>query len=466
MITRKCPSKNELSQYTLGTLREDFVVGLEKHLVACPVCSETIQVLESQTDSFTGMFKNTQAPQDVNLLNEGPFLSAVANLARMSIVDSFVGPGIHQHLGISSTSHLVPQPVRQLGQYTLLEVVGSGGMGLVYRARQEKLNKIVALKLLSAARVHDPHMQVRFHREMLAAGTIDHPNVVRALDADEVDGVHFLVMEFVDGVDLSALLKQLGPLSVEHACSMTRMAAVGLSQIHLAGMVHRDVKPGNLMLSKEGQVKILDLGLALLNPNHSPVGDDLSSASHLMGTVDYMPPEQANNTHEVDFRADIYGLGATLFALLTGRRPLGDRQQTLMQKLFVLANKPVPSLLRFRADIPKDLAEFVSAMLNRDPGLRPASAAEVAVALEAYASDQGLQDLVRECCMGKENIAAGRFDTVDDTMILYAASDTPTVSRDAVVVASSTVAPTNQNRKATLSFGFAALLIGTLLFGT
>ena len=465
MITRECPSSEELSKYTLGTLREESVPGLQKHLDACPVCTETIQLLESQTDSFTGMLKNRQAPPDLNLLNEEPFLSTVANLARMSIADSFIGSALQPHLTVSSTSNPVPQPGQKLGQYTLLEVVGEGGMGLVYRARQEKLNKTVALKLLSAARVHDPRMQVRFHREMWAAGTIDHPNVVRAFDADEVDGVHFLVMEFVDGVDLSAMLKQLGPLSVAHACSMIRMAAVGLSQIHQAGMVHRDVKPGNLMLSKEGQVKILDLGLALLNPSHSPVDDDLSSASQLMGTVDYMSPEQADNTHEVDFRTDIYGLGATLFALLTGRSPLGDRQQTLMQKLSVLANEPAPSPLRYRADIPEELAEFVTAMLNRDPSLRPASAAEVAVALEPYARNQGLQVLIMECGKGKGNIAAGRPETVDDTMLLYADNGSLTVSQDTVIVASATVAPTNQTRKATLAIGFAALLIGTVLIG-
>ena len=461
-MTSECPSNEELGQYTLGTLREESVPVLEQHLDGCPVCSETIQLLESRTDSLTGLLRNRQASKDVSLLNEEPFRSAVANLARMSIADPFVGSALQHHLPVRSTSHSVPRPGRQLGQYTLLEVVGKGGMGLVYRARQEKLNKVVALKLLSAARVHDPRMQVRFHRETLAAGTIDHPNVVRALDADEVDGVHFLVMEFVDGLDLSAMLKQLGPFSVEHACSMIRMAALGLSQIHKAGMVHRDVKPGNLMLSSDGEVKILDLGLALLNPSHRPPGDDLTSASQLMGTVDYMAPEQADNTHDVDFRADIYGLGATLFVLLTGLSPLGDRQQTLMKKLSVLANAPVPSVRAFRTDIPKDLAEFVSRMLSRNPDLRPASAAEVALALAPHAGDVGQQELAKECGRARVKIAAAGSERAENTMILTADTESLTVNQDAEVLASATVPPTYQIWKATLLIAFAVLLTGTL----
>ena len=460
MITDSCHSSEELSQYALGTLDEDCALRLEAHLDLCPACVETIQQLESQTDSFTRILRNRQAVDGLEFLNEHAFRKSLESLSRIGGDLGGLRRADRHHLASVSRS---PQPGDKLGQYTLLEVVGKGGMGLIYRARQEKLDKIVALKVLSAARVHDRQTEQRFQREMKAAGQIEHPNVVRAVDANVADGVHFLVMEFVDGVDLSAILKQRGPVSVEQACAMVRMAAIGLSQIHQAKMVHRDVKPGNLMLSRDGQVKILDLGLALLHPSHLPPNDDFTSTAQLTGTVDYMSPEQANNTHDVDFRTDIYGLGATLFALLTGRSPLGCRKQTLMKKLSVLANESAPSVLEIRSNIPKILAELISAMLNRDPLLRPKSAADVAIALEPFASEDGLLMLVDDCRRNasKDVFAAGT-DSIQDTVVLSAdAGSLPAILDPDLSELSTVVAPTSVWR-ATLWIGMAAFLAGTL----
>jgi serine/threonine protein kinase len=196
-----------------------------------------------------------------------------------------------------------PVPLGPLGQYQLLEKLGSGGMGTAYKARHSKLKRLVAIKILLPDRVTDRTTVARFHREMEAIARLDHPHIVRAYDAGEDGGTHFLVMEFVDGIDLSKLVRCLGPLPVADACELIRQAAVGLQHAHETGLVHRDIKPSNLILSVAGSrnapgggaqpeqvtVKILDLGLALLH-GERPAGDELTASGQVMGTVDYMAP--------------------------------------------------------------------------------------------------------------------------------------------------------------------------------
>src|SRR5205085_11414758 len=184
--------------------------------------------------------------------------------------------------------------------------------GTVYKAEHTRLRRLVAIKLLSADRTQSPSAVARFDREMHAIGGLDHPNIVRALDAGEHEGKHFLVMEFVAGDDVSALLARLGPVPVADACEIVRQAALGLQHAHQAGLVHRDIKPGNLMLTPDGVVKVLDLGLALLS-QPAETGRELTGSGQVMGTLDYMAPEQGDDMHGVDIRADVYSLGATLY---------------------------------------------------------------------------------------------------------------------------------------------------------
>ena len=417
MTNANCPDKEELSEYALGTLNDEAVAGLEEHLSLCEACAQTMSELDTCSDGFTALLRQSRDDSDLVYLKEDGYAQILAGLSQLKIC---------QLPSQRKTAYAIPAATpsesmvgRQLGQYQLLEIVGRGGMGLVYKAQHTLLNKTVALKVLSGSRVHDPRMQERFHREMLAAGSIKHANVVHASDASNADGVHYLVMELVDGVDLSVLLKSHGPFSVGQACELIRMVAVGLEQIHLAGMVHRDIKPGNLMLARDGQVKILDLGLALLNPQYAISEGDLTSTGQLMGTVDYMSPEQADNTHNVDGRADIYGLGATLFALLCGRAPFGGRKLSLMNKLSLLANEPAPSIQEFCLNAPDGLAGIVSRMLARDPKQRFASAAEVALALEPYCSTTGIADLLPASGSQSEMMSIDSGDDVShDTILL------------------------------------------------
>ena len=287
----------------------------------------------------------------------------------------------------------------QIGPYELLEKLGEGGMGVVYKAMHSSLNKIVALKILPPDR-HNPQAISRFQREMKAVGKLDHPNIVRATDAGEVDGKHFLVMEYVDGVDLSKLLRCAGPLAAADACELVRQAAVGLQHAHQRGLVHRDIKPSNIMLAWSEEhapaVKILDLGLALLSEQPVPIHGDLTTTGQLFGSLEYMSPEQSMDTHHVDIRSDIYSLGATLYKLICGNAPFsGERFNTPGKFVVALATETPPSLGERRSDLPIGLIAIVDRMLARMPAERPATPAEVAQALAPFASGADVLELVR-----------------------------------------------------------------------
>ena len=275
--------------------------------------------------------------------------------------------------------------LHQLGPYRVLRMVRAGGMGVVYEAWHDRLQRRVALKTLRPDWMQDSLMVARFQREMAAVGRLDHPNIVRASDAGEHGGCPFLVMDFIDGVDLAEVVRRCGPLPVPDACEVARQTALGLQYAHEHGLVHRDLKPSNLMLTADGQVKVLDLGLALVYD--SAGAGRVTEAGQRMGTLDYMAPEQAEDAHRVDIRADLYSLGCTLYELVSGQAPFGGPEYgSPTKKLRAHAETPAPPLRLHRPAAPAELADLLARLLAKDPVDRPECPRDVVVLLEPLAA--------------------------------------------------------------------------------
>ncbi|NLX96489.1 MAG: SUMF1/EgtB/PvdO family nonheme iron enzyme, partial [Rhodopirellula sp.] len=258
----------------------------------------------------------------------------------------------------------------------------------VLKARHRRMERIVALKVLSSKLVGSPEALKRFHREVKAAARLEHPNIVTAYDAGESNGTHYLVMQYVRGTDLSQILKQNGPLTVEQAVDCTIQAARGLEYAHQQGVIHRDIKPGNLLLDDQGVVKILDMGLARIErqlggDTAGPVdaSEKLTSTGMAMGTCDYMAPEQAEDTHGADGRADIYSLGCTLYRLLTGKPPYPS--DTPVKVILGHIRDPIPSLRTIRLDVPEELDAVFQKMVAKRPEDRYQSMTTAMEALQA-----------------------------------------------------------------------------------
>jgi serine/threonine protein kinase len=262
----------------------------------------------------------------------------------------------------------------------VLEPLGAGGMGRVFLCEQTPMRRLVAVKVLPPNT--PPGSTERFLREARASAALDHPNLVRAFDADHEDRFHFMVLEFVDGPTLQKYVDRQGPLDIPRACHYTAQAALGLSHAHAAGWIHRDVKPGNLLVDHSGTVKVLDLDLARFSLGADEQLTKQFDDQNLLGTADYIAPEQTLPDHVVDSRADIYSLGVTLYFLLTGQPPFAAGN--VLQKLTShRLSEPTP-LTQLRPDLPNGLALLVERMMAKTPAQRFQTAAEVAVALQPY----------------------------------------------------------------------------------
>ncbi|MGA2258655.1 MAG: serine/threonine-protein kinase, partial [Thermoguttaceae bacterium] len=297
-----------------------------------------------------------------------------------------------------------------LGRYKLLGQLGTGGMSTVYLGEHVLMQRRVAIKVLPRYRVSDTSYLARFHREARAAASLDHPNIVRAYDVDNDGDNHYLVMEFVDGRDLQQTVKRGGRMDYSTAADYIRQAAEGLGHAHSNGLIHRDVKPANLLVDQKNVVKVLDLGLARFTD------DDRASLTvqydeNVLGTADYLAPEQAINSHDVDARADIYGLGCSFYFLLTGHPPFPEG--TLPQRLMAHQKQQPPSIAKERPDAPADLLEICMKMMAKRPADRYPSMDDVAQALRQWIVDRGLGSAVggRGSAIGGRGSAIGRRDS-------------------------------------------------------
>lgn len=274
----------------------------------------------------------------------------------------------------------------KLGKYKLLSHLGRGGMSNVYLAEHLLMHRQRAVKVLPKDRVKDSSYLARFHLEAQATAQLDHPNIVRCYDVDNDENTHYIVMEYIEGKDLNTIVKQEGPLSLELCCNYIAQAAEGLHHAHQNGLIHRDVKPANLLVDQKGIVKLLDLGLALFSDNER-ASLTVAHNENVLGTADYLAPEQAVNSHKIDHRADIYGLGCSLYFLLTGNPPFPDG--SLAQRIAKHQNQMPKDIRKIRPECPRDLADICFKMMQKRPEKRYLNMREVADALEGWLINHG-----------------------------------------------------------------------------
>ena len=379
MAAEGCSSREVLRAYLRGTLPQEEAAVVAGHLGECSECDSLVDTLESESDSLINQLRQPASPDRYS--QEPECREAVGQAAD-------VGEKSAPHDSADTASMLSggeETDLGKLGDYELLEELDHGGMGTVFRAMHVKLGRQVALKVLPKGRMTDERAVARFEREMMAIGRLDHPNIVRATDAGEAEGVQFLAMELLEGFDLGQLVELCGPLRVADACELMANAALGLQCAHEHGLVHRDIKPSNLMLTVDAEVKLLDLGLARFQFDQPGAGREITAVGQPMGTADYMAPEQVRDTHSVDIRADIYSLGCTFYKLLTGQPPFGGEQyQSSVDKMMAHRKEAAPPINLFRKDLPNKVARILEQMLDKDPDRRFSEPLELAEALAPF----------------------------------------------------------------------------------
>lgn len=403
MLSPECIPDDVLQSLTVGDLSEEKAASWEEHLLQCPDCLartrsigkadtlvdalrasrhlqesadeiSAVEALEQRIVETSREDVMSSAPTAASEVDQPTFLSSPSPVT--------AAPTVH----ITGTAAIVPGNL--FGPYRILKKLGEGGMGAVYQAMHTRLDKVVALKVLPSQVTRHQAAVARFEREMRAVGKLEHPHIVRAMDAGEIDGTHYLAMEYVEGTDLAQLVKNRGPLSVVNGCKAIRQAALALAAAHAAGLVHRDLKPANLLVGKNGQIKLLDLGLARL-ADDTAESSELTSAGQAFGTPDFMAPEQWEDAHTTDARADLYALGCTLYYVLTGRPPYGgDRYKTTVAKFRGHVNDPIPGLAEARPDVPAAVVDIYQKLMAKSPADRYQTAAEVVAALQPFTSSK------------------------------------------------------------------------------
>lgn len=433
-----CPDGERLKRFARGSLPDEAWDAVAAHLEGCDDCRRRLDAVDTarfrsfadrsdplpnrgalvagerhESSSGTG---STIEGGSIDLVAEPIDPASIRLLRQVAtwVMPQGGGPqGDAEHRSADAESALPTSPNAaegyagrsprlgdRLGQYRLLDEIGRGAMGIVYLAEHVSLRRQVAVKLIHPQREFGPDAVARFRREMSAVGRLDHPHLIRATDAGSIDGIEYLVMEYLAGIDVERLAKIFGPLPIGAACEIAAQSAAGLAHAHRAGLVHRDVKPSNLLLGADGAVRVLDLGLARtidlarelpVDRGAGGTADwDLTSPAGRVGTRAYMAPEQYRSSRDVDQRSDIFGLGATLVRLLWGFPPSAlhgsrDGQGIVLPEI------------RLRPDLERDLVVLLERMTASEPSRRPESMEQVEHALARFRSPTALFELLAQC---------------------------------------------------------------------
>jgi hypothetical protein len=379
------PAPEELAAFASGDVAEEQATEIGLHLADCEACRTVIETLPE--DTLLSLLRQQSEAAGLP--------AALSPAAAAHDAATRTGPS-----AVDLVTAEIPPELTAHPRYEVLELLGCGGMGAVYKAEHRLMERHVALKVINPGLINRPAMVERFQREVKAAARLTHANIVTAYDAEQAGDTHVLVMEFVEGISLAQLVQQQGRLPVAQACEYIRQAALGLQHACERGMVHRDIKPHNLMRTPDGRIKILDFGLAQFvreigaqaEPktskadvsSHSAGGPSgrLTEVGALMGTADFIAPEQAADPRQADIRADIYSLGCTLYYLLAGHVPFPEG--TALDKLTAHRERAPKPLTKLRDDVPCELAGVIEGMMAKDPAQRYQTPVEVAEALQAF----------------------------------------------------------------------------------
>lgn len=390
-IQTECLSADTMRSYWQGLVADHEVESIEQHLQNCPQCMDLFKRFENaneQVDILRDLFA-----ADIKLAIPHQGLPDLSFLNERSPATHARSPEEYDEESDCYPWRSWLPPTKLIGPYRVLRTIGHGGMGAVVLAEHVHLRRQFAMKLLYVPRSFS-RAQSRFKREAEAIGRLHHPSIVTASDAGQEGSLHYLVMEYVDGFDLSKLSRLIEDFSVNDVSEIGRQIALALAYAHEQGLVHRDIKPSNIMLDADGRIKLLDFGLVQLDRWNDELSE-LTSVGQFLGTLDYMAPEQAERAGQVDHRADLYGLGATMFRLLCGRAPLATTPHlSPLEKLRLLAHHAPPSLRTMRNDAPEELVQIVDRLLATDPNNRPLNAESVAEQLTRLAEGSNLRRLI------------------------------------------------------------------------
>ncbi|MDZ4849285.1 MAG: serine/threonine-protein kinase [Pirellulaceae bacterium] len=389
-VRRKCLSDTELLGLLSGRIASEELEQAIEHVETCEHCQHAVQS-QPYPSELACLRKQPDNPRIPHFEAEPECQAIVGKILVQPNENSNIDENSSSK---NSPSNRSPLPKSTLGPYRLIRALEEGGMGAVYLAEHERLKRQVAIKLLDRDKLVRQGWLDRFNREMTAIAALEHPNIVRATDAGDEDGWHFLVMEYLNGLDLGKICRRVPDIPCASICEIIRQTALGLEAIHNAGMVHRDIKPSNLFLTENGQVKILDLGLVLDGDSPLAADERLTTVGHMMGTVPYMAREQLNDPRLADHRADIYSLGATFFRLFAKQPPFGA-ERNLAKTIQAIGSSEAPSITSLRNDLPIEVSQLVDRMLSVDPNRRPQSAEEIAKLLEPHCDASGLRSLLR-----------------------------------------------------------------------
>jgi serine/threonine protein kinase/formylglycine-generating enzyme required for sulfatase activity len=393
-VATKCPGPNDLMRFLSGRLPASEAEPIEEHLKNCPQCIDSLGKLAAE-ETLVGSAENT-------------------DVEPVAAENTLVGKLIEKLKGISADTDATLAPRSECSndaavlaghpRYRVLELLGVGGMGSVYKAEHLLMQRPVALKIINRSLTNSALAVERFEREVVAAAQLTHPNIVTAFDAERWDDTHFLAMEYVEGISLQQVIARQGPLPIGVTAAYIAKAAQGLQHAFERGMAHRDIKPHNIMLTTDGQIKILDFGLARFVRENTAQGG-MTQEGSLLGTPDYIAPEQVRDTHGADIRSDIYSLGCTFYALLAGRPPFptGNAIEKVMSHL-ERAPQPISEI---RADVPGELVQVLERMIAKDPADRYQTPEEAVLALTPFMEDNNPVNMAKSDSTAIEPMPAG-----------------------------------------------------------